>query len=101
MNCGRGRGRPFHPRDRPAPPRRPGGGTAGETAGGGVRGRPRRSGASFGAGRGTFYRCVLEPLFFGALNTRPERRDERARALGELPYLNGGLFERPGLERRS
>src|SRR5690606_14612486 len=61
---------PIHPGDRPAPPRRPGGGTAGETAGGGVRGRPRRSGASFGAGRGTFYRCVLEPLFFGALNTR-------------------------------
>src|SRR5690606_29975122 len=91
---------PIHPGDRPSSPRCPGGGTAGETAGGGVRGRPRRSGASFGAGRGTFYRCVLEPLFFGALNTRPERRDERARALGELPYLNGGLFERHALERR-
>jgi len=85
----------------PPLPRRPGGGTAGETAGGGGRGRRRRSGASFDAsGPRTFYRCVLEPLFFGALNTRPERRDERARALGELPYLNGGLFERHALERR-
>ncbi|HEX7118331.1 MAG TPA: DNA methyltransferase [Longimicrobiales bacterium] len=49
---------------------------------------------------GTFYRAVLAPLFFGALNTRPERRGAEARALGELPYLNGGLFERHALERR-
>ena len=49
---------------------------------------------------GTFYRAVLEPLFFGALNTRPERRTPEARALGALPYLNGGLFERHALERR-
>ena len=49
---------------------------------------------------GTFYRAVLGPLFFGALNTRPERRDAAARALGDLPYLNGGLFERHVLERR-
>src|SRR5690606_29245491 len=48
----------------------------------------------------TFYRAALCPLFFGALNTRPERRDAAARALGELPYLNGGLFERHALERR-
>ena len=57
--------------------------------------RWRRAGA-----RGTFFRRVLRPLFFGALNTRPERRTRFARALGELPYLNGGLFERGPCERR-
>jgi hypothetical protein len=55
--------------------------------------RPARAGP-------TFYRIVLRPLFFGALNRRPERRGARARALGALPYLNGGLFERHALERR-
>ncbi|MCI0436225.1 MAG: hypothetical protein L0271_21670 [Gemmatimonadetes bacterium] len=48
----------------------------------------------------TFHTAVIIPLFFGALNRRPERRDAAARALGALPYLNGGLFERTGLERR-
>jgi hypothetical protein len=48
----------------------------------------------------SFYRSVLEPLFFAALNTRPARRGAAARALGALPYLNGGLFERHALERR-
>ncbi|HEX7090588.1 MAG TPA: DNA methyltransferase [Longimicrobiales bacterium] len=51
-------------------------------------------------GAATFYRTVLDPLFFGALNTRPERRTPAAAALGALPYLNGGLFERHALERR-
>jgi hypothetical protein len=49
---------------------------------------------------GTFFRRVLGPLFFGALNTRPERRAASARRLGALPYLNGGLFERTVVERR-
>ncbi|HEX7091526.1 MAG TPA: DNA methyltransferase [Longimicrobiales bacterium] len=68
--------------------------------------RWRRGGLAGGAGEeragatATFFRAVLCPLFFGALNTRPERRDAAARALGELPYLNGGLFERHALERR-
>jgi tRNA1(Val) A37 N6-methylase TrmN6 len=48
----------------------------------------------------TFYRGVLRPLFFGVLNRRPEKRTRRAAALGALPYLNGGLFERHALERR-
>lgn len=48
----------------------------------------------------TFYRGVLRPLFFGVLNRRPEKRTQRAAALGPLPYLNGGLFERHHLERR-
>ena len=46
------------------------------------------------------YESLLVPLFFGSLNTRPERRDARARSLGPLPYLNGGLFERHAVERR-
>jgi len=51
-------------------------------------------------GDGSFFRNVLDPLFFGALNTRPERRSPGALSLGALPYLNGGLFERHALERR-
>jgi hypothetical protein len=50
--------------------------------------------------RESFYRRVLAPLFFGALNTRPERRGPETAYLGPLPYLNGGLFERHPLERR-
>lgn len=50
--------------------------------------------------RRTFYRAVLDSLLFGALNTRPAHRAPAARRLGELPYLNGGLFERTALERR-
>jgi len=49
---------------------------------------------------GGFYRLRLEPLFFGALNTRPGARSREARTLGALPYLNGGLFDRHALERR-
>ncbi len=50
-------------------------------------------------GGGGFYRSALAPLFFGVLNRRPETRDADARRLGELPYLNGGLFDRTPLER--
>lgn len=48
----------------------------------------------------SLYKAVLTPLFFGALNTRPERRTADAIALGALPYLNGGLFERSAVECR-
>lgn len=47
---------------------------------------------------------VLEPLFFGILNTKPEEREAVFDKLGwdkallaewkNIPYLNGGLFER-------
>lgn len=50
-----------------------------------------------------FLDSVLEPLFFGVLNTPPERRKEVFTKNGwntdlvdewsEIPYLNGGLFE--------
>lgn len=47
------------------------------------------------------YQCrVLLPLFFGTLNTPPSRRAPAARALGRVPFLNGGLFSRTPLERR-
>ncbi len=46
-----------------------------------------------------FYRDVLRPLFFGALNTVPGERDSDAQALGKLPFLNGGLFEPIPAER--
>ena len=52
-------------------------------------------------GRGhPFHRAVFEPLCFGALNAPPARRPRAARALGDLPFLNGGLFERHAIERR-
>lgn len=53
---------------------------------------------SRGRARGSFYRMRLGPLFFGVLNRRPEARTQAARALGPLPYLNGGLFELHPLE---
>lgn len=52
-------------------------------------------------GRGHhFHRAAFEPLCFGALATPWERRSGPARLLGELPFLNGGLFERHSVERR-
>ncbi|HEV7922129.1 MAG TPA: N-6 DNA methylase [Thermoanaerobaculia bacterium] len=52
-----------------------------------------------GEGR-EFFATVLLPLFFGALNTPASDRDEAARALGRVPYLNGGLFEPSAYERK-
>ena len=50
-----------------------------------------------------FLDAVMEPLFFGVLNTPPEKRKEvfikngwntdLADEWGNIPYLNGGLFE--------
>lgn len=47
-----------------------------------------------------FYRRRLKALFFGALNRPPEKRAPAAKDLGDLPFLNGGLFERDALERK-
>ncbi|MGH7678285.1 MAG: Eco57I restriction-modification methylase domain-containing protein [Gemmatimonadaceae bacterium] len=49
---------------------------------------------------GQFHRRVLLPLFFGTLNTPPARRAAAARALGRIPFLNGGLFAPTAVERR-
>lgn len=47
-----------------------------------------------------YQRNVLNPLFFGTLNTRPHDRAPRAHAFGKIPFLNGGLFTRTPLERK-
>ena len=52
------------------------------------------------ANGGAVHRRVLEPLFFGTLNTRVSERAPAARAFGRVPYLNGGLFARTPLEKR-
>ncbi len=48
---------------------------------------------------GGYQRRVLEPLFFGTLNTRVSERAPRARTFGRIPFLNGGLFSRTPVER--
>ena len=50
-------------------------------------------------GIGGYQFHVLEPLFFGTLNTRVSERAPRARAFGRVPFLNGGLFSRTAVER--
>jgi len=50
--------------------------------------------------RRQFQRHVFDPLCFGALNRPAAERSSAARALGALPFLNGGLFEPTALERR-
>ena len=39
-----------------------------------------------------YYHNILEPLFFGVLNTAIESRDIRSDLFDKVPYLNGGLF---------
>lgn len=52
------------------------------------------------AAGGGFHERVLQPLFFGTLNTPQRKRAAAARAFGSVPFLNGGLFGRTALERR-
>lgn len=47
-----------------------------------------------------FHRSVFEPLCFGALSTPRHARRGAAKDLADIPFLNGGLFERHALERR-
>ncbi len=49
---------------------------------------------------GSYHKKVLEPLFFGTLNTPLNTRSGRARSFGRIPFLNGGLFARSHLEKR-
>jgi hypothetical protein len=51
------------------------------------------------ASGGGYQRSVLDPLFFGTLNTRATERAPRARKFGRIPFLNGGLFSRTVVER--
>jgi len=47
-----------------------------------------------------FHRSFFHALCFGALNRPLERRSRAARTLGNIPFLNGGLFETTWLERQ-
>ena len=49
---------------------------------------------------GAVHRRLLDPLFFGTLNTPVDRRAAAARALGRIPFLNGGLFARTVVEKQ-
>jgi hypothetical protein len=42
---------------------------------------------------------LLGALFFGCLNTPVVLRDDAARKLGRIPYLNGGLFQPSAFEQ--
>lgn len=47
---------------------------------------------------------VLEPLFFGVLNTRSEHRSADVASLPDsdkIPYLNGGLFQQDEIDERT
>lgn len=58
--------------------------------------------------KGNFLDKVLEPMFFGLLNTRPEDRSSAPLVNGvgvkyipnadEIPYLNGGLFQQEKID---
>lgn len=47
-----------------------------------------------------FFSSRLTRLFFGCLNRPQSQRDDQARGLGSIPYLNGGLFDLSAFERR-
>jgi hypothetical protein len=51
------------------------------------------------AERGRYQEKVLEPLFFGTLNTPVRARSARTKQFGRIPFLNGGLFTRSHLEK--
>jgi hypothetical protein len=50
--------------------------------------------------RRRIHRDLLRPLFFGTLNRPAQVRSRAASAFGQIPFLNGGLFEPHALERR-
>ena len=52
------------------------------------------------AGSAPLHDRLLDPLFFGTLNTPVERRARAARLFGRVPFLNGGLFQRSAVETR-
>lgn len=52
-------------------------------------------------GADRYYTDLLCPLFFDGLAHRPVERNPAIRTLlGDVPYLNGGLFQRHQIERR-
>src|SRR5690606_16527611 len=51
-------------------------------------------------GEVSVFKGLLTPLLFGVLNTPVGERSPRALGLGEIPYLNGGLFSEDPIEQR-
>jgi hypothetical protein len=52
-------------------------------------------------GNGAYYKTFLCPLFFEGFAKNPNERSAQAKAfLGDIPYLNGGLFLRHQVEER-
>jgi hypothetical protein len=51
------------------------------------------------AARRHLHQDLLEPLFFGTLNRPPAIRSRVPKRFGQVPFLNGGLFEPHPLER--
>lgn len=49
----------------------------------------------------SIYRDFIQPLFFETLNRPVRHRTVRAIALGDIPFLNGGLFTPSELEKQS
>src|SRR5690606_2395025 len=57
--------------------------------------------ARVSGGGDQLHRRLLRPLLFGTLDAGLSRRAPAARAVGRVPFLNGGLFTPTPLERRS
>ncbi len=65
----------------------------------------------FSPHQGDFLEQVLEPLFFGIFNTEKANREQLFKSKGwdmglledwkELPYLNGGLYERDAVDEQN
>ena len=49
----------------------------------------------------SIYRDFLQPLFFETLNRSEHRRTLRSKELGNIPFLNGGLFTPSPIEKTS
>ncbi len=49
---------------------------------------------------GRLHERFLRPLFFGTLNTPTNKRSAAAKAFGDVPFLNGGLFSPTRLEQQ-
>ena len=55
-----------------------------------------------GKGNGDYYRDFLQPLFFEGLAKPEEKRSSAVnRQIGEVPYMNGGLFTHSAVERNN
>jgi hypothetical protein len=67
-----------------------------------LRGRFETVRAQHGEGQyQTFFRAFLRHLFITGLGEKPELRDQRFTALiGDVPYVNGGLFSQHEIESR-